>query len=238
MALQVDTLYTCTPDGRLLRDNDPFGEPAAPRFFFGRTVVGNLWRIGHDLPADVADELIALARAEPICHDAAGLAAEPALAGPVRAALTRHGPVTDEFRGPAYAHLPSRRPATVAPAGRHGITVTPITRLNAALLDPDFSDVADLLQRVAPCIAVVEQGRAVAVCFSSRSSSAAAEAGVETLAAWRRRGYAASTVAAWTTAVRAGGRLPLYSTSWDNLASQGVARRLGLTLIGEDFSIQ
>jgi hypothetical protein len=238
MASQVQTLYTCTPEGRLLRDNDPFGEPAAPRFFLGRTLVGNLWKVGHNLPAGVAAELIALARAEPICLDAAGLATEPALAGPVRAALARHGPVSEEFRGPAYAHLPSRRPATVAPAGHQGVSVTSITRMNAALLDPDFSDVAALLQRVAPCFAVIEQGRAVAVCFSSRSSSAAAEAGVETLDGWRRRGYATSTVAAWATAVRAGGRLPLYSTSWDNLASQGVAGRLGLTLIGEDFSIQ
>jgi hypothetical protein len=33
------------------------------------------------------------------------------------------------------------------------------------------------------------------------------------------------------------GQVPLYSTSWENLASQGVARRLGLQLYGVDLSI-
>jgi predicted GNAT family acetyltransferase len=60
---------------------------------------------------------------------------------------------------------------------------------------------------------------------------------VETLAAWRQRGYGAATVAAWAAAVRRQGRLPLYSTSWDNLASQGLARNLGFVPYGEDFSL-
>jgi RimJ/RimL family protein N-acetyltransferase len=37
--------------------------------------------------------------------------------------------------------------------------------------------------------------------------------------------------------VRALDATPFYSTSWDNLASQGVARRLGLTLAGVDFHL-
>ena len=48
--------------------------------------------------------------------------------------------------------------------------------------------------------------------------------------------HAAAVVAAWAAAVRASGRLPLYSTSWDNVASQGVARKLGLVLYGADLS--
>jgi hypothetical protein len=34
------------------------------------------------------------------------------------------------------------------------------------------------------------------------------------------------------------GCIPLYSTSWDNLASQAIARKLQMVLYGEDWSIQ
>ena len=76
----------------------------------------------------------------------------------------------------------------------------------------------------------------MAVCCSSRVTGRAAEAGVNTLEGYRGRGYAPAAVAAWAAAVRASGRLPLYSTSWDNVASQGVARKLGLVLYGADLS--
>ncbi|MGH2617528.1 MAG: GNAT family N-acetyltransferase, partial [Thermomicrobiales bacterium] len=41
----------------------------------------------------------------------------------------------------------------------------------------------------------------------------------------------------WAQAVRQEGRIPLYSTSWENLASQAVARKLGLVLYGVDLDI-
>jgi hypothetical protein len=31
--------------------------------------------------------------------------------------------------------------------------------------------------------------------------------------------------------------VPLYSTSWENRASQAVAARLGLAMLGVDFSV-
>jgi hypothetical protein len=44
-------------------------------------------------------------------------------------------------------------------------------------------------------------------------------------------------VAAWARAIRESGGEPLYSTSWDNKASRGVARKLGLLLYGEDLHL-
>jgi hypothetical protein len=41
----------------------------------------------------------------------------------------------------------------------------------------------------------------------------------------------------WARAVRAQGATPFYSTSWDNLASQRVADRLGFLPVGVDFHI-
>jgi predicted GNAT family acetyltransferase len=80
-------------------------------------------------------------------------------------------------------------------------------------------------------------GRVVAVCHAARRSDAAAEAGLEVDPSVRRAGLGIAVTAAWAAAVRAGGREPLYSTSWANEASRGVARRLGLLLRGEDWHL-
>jgi len=77
-------------------------------------------------------------------------------------------------------------------------------------------------------MAVIEDGAAVSLCHSARLTDRAAEAGVETLDVYRGRGYASVVVAGWAHAIQATGRIPLYRTSWDNLASQAVARRLRL----------
>jgi predicted GNAT family acetyltransferase len=86
-----------------------------------------------------------------------------------------------------------------------------------------------------PCFAVVRDGAAVSVCFSARTGARAAAAGVETRPEFRGRGYAAAVTAAWGAAIQAKGLIPFYSTTWKNQASQGVARRLGLTMFGADW---
>lgn len=88
-----------------------------------------------------------------------------------------------------------------------------------------------------PSIAVLENGHAVCVCTSVRIGALAYEAGLETDPNARRKGYAVIAAAAWAHTVRARGRLPLYSTSWENAASQGVAASLGAALYGTDFHI-
>ncbi|MXY71814.1 MAG: GNAT family N-acetyltransferase, partial [Dehalococcoidia bacterium] len=73
------------------------------------------------------------------------------------------------------------------------------------------------------------------VCGSVRITPEAHEAGVETSANARGRGFAVAVVAAWAQAVRALGAEPLYSTSWDNAASQAVASKLGLIPYASTF---
>jgi predicted GNAT family acetyltransferase len=86
-------------------------------------------------------------------------------------------------------------------------------------------------------MAIVVDGNPVSVCFSARSSPVACEAGVETAAQFRGRGYAGVVTAAWARAIRASGRTPFYSTSWTNGASLANARKLGLIATGSSWSV-
>jgi RimJ/RimL family protein N-acetyltransferase len=223
MHIQAETLYRYDANGRMLCVNEP-GDPPADRFFMGRPPQGNLWRFRYDLPAAIVEQLEALCRAEPISTD---LARAPLHYDAIRSVLHAQMPIEEEYRGPAY-RIPDSLPR---PAN-----VVLITEANQELLEPWFMEwlPVDPEQTFA---AVLEQQAAVAVCYCSRLTGRAAEAGAETAAAFRRRGYAAAAVAGWAAEVHRRGRIALYSTSWGNLASQGVARRLGMRMYGEDWSI-
>ena len=221
---QVDTLFRHDGAGRLRCVNEP-AEPEAPRFFLGRTTAGNVWRFRHDLPAEVTQALEALARLEPAPHV---LETDATYFTALKDVLENHQPVRQIWSGPAY-----RFPETLGAAP----DTVRITDANAEVLGDTFSELRANLSPYEPCVTVVQSGQAVAVCCSARTSAGAAEAGLETLAAFRGRGYAAAVVSGWAAAVREGGKTPLYSTGWDNAASRGVARRLGLVLYGTDLSI-
>jgi RimJ/RimL family protein N-acetyltransferase len=224
MRRHVETLFQHDAAGRLLRVNEPDG-PAAPRCFLGRTAEGNLWRCRNDLPALLVDELSGiLAEEEPLTDPPRPPATLPRL----RAALAAHAPIQRIWHGPAW-HFPA---VDVPPNAVPTVLVTDPT-----VLRPTFPGWAATLPDNLPCVAVLVDGLAVAVCASARTSALASEAGVDTLPTQRGRGYAVAAVAAWAHAAQAAGRIPHYSTSWDNRASQGVARRLGLVRYGDDLHI-
>jgi RimJ/RimL family protein N-acetyltransferase len=86
-----------------------------------------------------------------------------------------------------------------------------------------------------PWVVAMADGAVAAVCETSRSAPGSVEAGVWTYEPHRQRGLASAVVAAWSTLVT--DRLAFYSTSWDNVASQGVARRLGLRPLGDWWQV-
>jgi hypothetical protein len=223
MGIRADTLFVRDSRGRLLRSNEPDGRPA-PRLFLGRTAAGDVVRFGETLPDALARELAEIVARQPAAAD---LRVPPALLVALRAVLEWHAPVVEEGGGPAY-----RFPASLAPPDE----VVQVTQGNLALVRDTFPWLERELPDWQPCFAVVRDSAAVSVCFSSRNGAAAAEAGLETLPAFRGRGYAAAVTAAWGAAIRSGGRIPLYSTAWDNIASQRVAQRVGLILFGSDMS--
>lgn len=225
MALHIDALFLLDAEHRLLAVNEP-DPPPAPRLYLGRTRSGNTWRFRHDLPDEIVRTLAPLLRAEPIAPD---LAQPPHCLPALHAILSRHAPVTETATGPAW-HFPDHIPTP-------GHDVIAITLTNADLIRPIFPTLAADLPHRLPCMAILHDGRLASLCFSSRNTPHAAEAGLETLEPFRGRGYAASAVAAWARAVRAQARTPLYSTAWDNLPSRAVARKLGLVLYAADLTI-
>jgi hypothetical protein len=225
MKAQVEALFTHDAGGRILRTNEPRSMPA-PRFFLGRTGCGNVWRVRQDLPPRIARALENRAAAEPVAED---LDAPPLQVERYCALLREHGEIQSIFAGAAF-----RFPEIILPPEQ----VVKISPANSILLVRGFGPAAGELQGRFPWFAVVEDGVAVSVCFSARITTRVAEAGVQTLEPFRGRGYAARAVAGWARAVRERGRIPLYSTSWENTASRAVARKLGLILYGADFSIR
>ena len=221
MRVRVDTLFTYDARGRMLRSNEPDSRPA-PRLFLGRTTAGHVVRVGEHVPDALARELTAMVERQPAGGD---LAVPPAARAAIEAALARHAPITLHGGGPAY-----RFPDAVArPAD-----VVEVTAATCEVVRATYPWLYQDLAGWGPCFAVVRAGAAVSVCFSSRHGAQAAEAGVWTRPEFRGRGYAVAVTAAWGSAVRASGRIPLYSTAWDNRASQAVARRVGLIMFGVD----
>lgn len=220
------SLFCHTIEGRLQSINEQ-GYPAPPRFWMGRTAVGNQWAVRHDLSTQTVEALDTLCHAETPATDLRQPAEQ---ADAIKALLSTEAPIRHEYQGPAY-WLP--KPTVISPQ------TTQITTANAALLHRHFADLLEPYpyHEIGPVTAVVEAGSAVAVAFCARIPGQAVEAGVNTHPDFRRRGYAAAVVAAWAQAVYESGCLPLYSTSWDNLASQAVALRVGAVWYGEDWSI-
>ncbi|MBB3126748.1 RimJ/RimL family protein N-acetyltransferase [Paenibacillus rhizosphaerae] len=225
MEYHAEAMFTHDRRGRLHLVNEPWpGSGTAPRFFLGRTTEGrNVWRFRHDVPDQLVQQL------ESWCAEEAA--------------------VVDFQARPKhekdYWNLLQGERATMGPCfhieneTEHPSTeVQRVTPENVKQLSRGgFEWLADEISYAQPCIAVLQGGRAVSVCRSVRIGTMAHEAGLETLEAFRGRGYAAAATAGWAEAVRELGCIPLYSTSMDNVSSQRVARKMGLSFYGVNFSI-
>ena len=227
MKIQVDTLFVHDDEDRLRFINEPYRpeDHPAPVVFIGRTRCGLVVRFRYDIPEALCQRVQAIIQAQPLSDN---LYESPSYLAKVKDLLTPHITMDRQWMGPAYRFPDS---LGVSPE------VVRIDRSTAYLLEFGFSDLIPELDHCQPVVAIVEGGKAVSVCQSVRKSVEAEEAGVDTLLSHRGKGYAAQVVAGWAGLVREQGRIPLYSTSWDNKASQRVAEKLGLRLYGVDFHI-
>lgn len=215
---ELQNQFVLTADGRIggTRSQEPWLGPLL-RLVRGKETCA--WAVRADVPQNIADEVDGLAREEPPVSDFRD--------APVHAEryMSLLGGEVDS--GPAFT-FPEE---IVQPAGTVFIE-------DIESLDHHFTGwTASEIPCRTPIVAFVEGGYAVSVCFSAWRSDAAAEAGLETAAAFRGRGLGPRVAAGWALAIRASGRVPLYSTSWTNDASLAVARKLGLVTYASKWSI-
>jgi RimJ/RimL family protein N-acetyltransferase len=220
---RFDTLYE-TADGALACTNSWERRPA-PRFHLIVSAAGPLIRFRGDVPPEMARRLEALAAAEAWEPDLAG---PPARLAAYVEALEAQAPVTSIWSGPAFAMFRAIHPW--AP-------VVDISEANAGLLTGKLAEWLPDIRYRRPFVAVAHDAKAVSLCASVRISPAVHCAGVETHPEHRQRGHALAAVSGWAHAVQQLGATPFYSTSWDNVASRGVASRLGFQHVANDFHI-
>jgi len=224
----LDALYERAAPGRILRARST--DVPTPRVHLLRTAEANLGLVAASVPRDVAETIERLFAAEPLVGPGEWVHTPPHCAEAVRALLAP----TSEYRGPAFS-FPGGLPSMAPPSG---FTIEVLENPRGAVTAPLVAWIAEAKPGEQPLVGARDAaGRVVAVCHAARRSDAAAEAGLEVDPSVRRAGLGIAVTAAWAAAVRAGGREPLYSTSWANEASRGVARRLGLLLRGEDWHL-
>ena len=216
--LHLNTLFLLDADGRITGIREPELMPG-PLFVLIRGATSCAWAVRADVPQALADELERLARDEPPTSD---FRSTPVYVERYESLI--RGRV---YSGPAFS-FPDE---IVQPQGTVFIE-------DIGLLDRHFTGwTEDEIPERTPIVGVVEDGHAVSVCCCSRRSEVAAEAGLETAKAYRGLGLGPRVTAAWALAIRASGRVPLYSTSWRNDASLAVARKLGLVTYASAWSI-
>jgi GNAT acetyltransferase len=220
MHLHVQALYVHDEHERITAINQWDGG-SVPRFFLGRTATGNVWRFRADMPDALINAITALC-----LEETRNVSQEPKHKDKYSQLLSSHEAITQVRQGPVYwcarAITPSVQPVAM-------------TEANAYLLEGGLGAWLPDVAHRQPFIVVVEDGKAVSVCASVRITDAAHEAGVETLPAYRQKGHAASAVAGWTQTLLAKKIIPLYSTSWENIGSQSVAKKVGFEFFGTDF---
>jgi predicted GNAT family acetyltransferase len=98
---------------------------------------------------------------------------------------------------------------------------------------PEKPEHAERLLREGVCVAAVTDGRIVAQTHSYYITPRHADIGAATTAAFRRQGLGTACGSLLCARLHAIGRIPIWSTGKDNLASQRVATKLGFQRVAE-----
>ncbi|EFV75370.1 GNAT family N-acetyltransferase [Cytobacillus pseudoceanisediminis] len=217
MELHVNVLFRHDSENRVIAVNEPpYG--AAPRIFIGATRMGSIVRYSNSLDKSTVEKLDQVIGANPGAHP-----------GKIIKALSIDHLLSNVWTGPAYV-FPDVRDRTYSRAIK-------ITHENKEILKSQFPYTYEDFEYKQPCFVIIEDNIPVSICCSARKTSKADEASLFTHEDYRGRAYSADVAKAWAAEVQIQGRIALYSTSKDNLASQSVARKLQLAQYGTDIHI-
>lgn len=104
-----------------------------------------------------------------------------------------------------------------------------------ALVEAGFLDTAGFWS---PWCVAIDRDEIASIAMAAGVGSAAAEVGLYTFPAFRGRGLGAAATAAWASHPDLRGKALFYGTDRENVSSQRVVERLGLTFIGTSLSIR
>lgn len=215
MVQHVNVLFRHDIENRMTVVNElPYD--VAPRIFIGATRLGKLVRFSKSLDVSLVNKLEQVIGSSP-----------STLLGEVIQILSIDRIVNNIWICPAYV-FPDVRFMTCTKAIK-------VTNKNKEILKPHFPYTFEDFENKQPCFVIIENNIPVSICCSARQTSKAAEASVFTHENYRGRAYGLDVTIAWAAEVQKQGRFALYSTSWDNFASQSLARKLQLIQYGNDI---
>jgi len=169
----------------------------------------------HNLPAHLRGALMKLSP-ELAFHDP----------GKIKAILAADAPCPEVWTGRSYTF----------PALRAEDYPSSVVRLSEAQRDLIVKYDPNLNPSQVTVCAMLADGKIVSACVSSRENAIGAEAWVQTLPAYRRRGYARQVTTAWAFHLQQEGKIPFYSHHSDNLPSHALAHSLGLKWFMSDVA--
>ncbi|HUR00992.1 MAG TPA: GNAT family N-acetyltransferase, partial [Nonomuraea sp.] len=218
-------------------ESGPHARHARQAVIIGANADGCVVLAGGAVPAGTAHRIEEAVASDPGAADGS---TAPAAVLAARRHLEDVFPAVEVRHGPSYVIPPG-----VTVPDTAGLVRSTDESAAAVVADanPGGWDTQEWAQLVAgelgPWAMVVVDSEVVSICHTPRPVSVhGAEAGTWTAPAFRGRGLAAAATAAWA-ALLAPRQVPLfYSTSHENLSSQGVAQRLGLRPIGTLWNVE
>lgn len=223
LVLHHETLDALNDAGDMVTSNEPFvpGRRRSPRFRASWNEEG--------ICISFRDDIAPRTRAE-AGRWKANLPQTSITGAPPLEALAEVFNVSEESIGLGVAYSTAQAVRTTGEA-------VEITQANASLLAAGFLEEGEI-DFIAPSFALVQDAQAVSTAITVRRTPRSIEVGVDTLEAYRGRGYAVATTSTWVNAALIEGLVPFYSTSLDNTASQRVAEKVGLDLFAMDLRIR